>query len=82
MTNNDHRSGVGEFVVGLVVGLFLMMVVASLLGKQNRWYIHGVQDTHKEAWAEGLMVKEIDDETDKVIYRWIETHKLGYEEAN
>ena len=35
---------------------------------------------HREAFEQGLMVKEIDHETDKVIYRWIETHKLGYED--
>jgi hypothetical protein len=41
-------------------------------------YDKGVKDTHKEAFEMGLMKKEIDKD-DKVIYRWSETHKLGYE---
>ena len=40
-------------------------------------YTAGVSDTHKEAFEMGLMTKEIT-EDDKVIYRWIETHKIGY----
>lgn len=47
-------------------------------GKYSRPYRNGVEATHKEAFKQGLMTKEIG-ENDKVIYRWIETHKLGYE---
>ena len=41
-------------------------------------YEMGIRDAHKEAFEMGLMTKEIDKD-DKVIYRYIETHKLGYE---
>ena len=40
-------------------------------------YAAGVSDTHKEAFEHGLMTKEITAD-DKVIYRWIEIHKIGY----
>ena len=39
----------------------------------------GERNTRIEAFENGLMTKEIDHETDKVVYRWVELHKLGYE---
>lgn len=57
---------------------FILGVAAGVKGG----VLAGTERTHKEAYEHGLMVKEIDHENDKVVYRWIETHKLGYEELN
>ena len=64
--------------MGVVCGIFLLGVILSLYPSVSYPYLKGVKDTHKEAFEMGLMKKEIDKD-DKVIYRWIETHKLGYE---
>jgi hypothetical protein len=65
----------------ILIVLFSLMIVhygstrtGFEQGKQQ-----GIADTHKEAFKHGLMVKEITKD-DKVIYRWVDTHKLGYEE--
>jgi hypothetical protein len=62
----------------MVLMLGLSMIILKLTAKQTKFYEMGVSDTHKEAFKNGLMVKEITKD-DKVVYRWIETHKLGYE---
>jgi len=61
---------------GICIGLLGVVIFRSLTS--NRTYEQGVKDTHKEAFEMGLMKKEITKD-DEVIYRWIETHKLGYE---
>jgi hypothetical protein len=58
-------------------GIILLIGILSLYPSISYPYDKGVKDTHKEAFEMGLMKKEIDKD-DKVIYRWIETHKLGY----
>ena len=40
----------------------------------------GIKDTHRDAYENGLMT--IDRVGDKRIYRWIETHKIGYDYDN
>jgi hypothetical protein len=60
--------------VYIAIAILLIIVVCTSYGT----YEQGVQDTHQEAYENGLMVKEILKEGE-VIYRWIETHKLGYE---
>jgi hypothetical protein len=59
-------------------GIILLIGILSLYPSISYPYDKGVKDTHKEAFQMGLMKKEIDKD-DKVIYRWIKTHKLGYE---
>ena len=66
------------FFMGVICGISLLGVFLSLYPSISYPYDKGVKDTHKEAFQMGLMKKEIDKD-DKVIYRWIETHKLGYE---
>jgi len=65
------------FFGGVLVGIIAFFILIFFL-PQEPTYEQGVQDTHKEAYKHGLMVKEISKD-DAVIYRWIETHKLGYE---
>jgi hypothetical protein len=69
---------IGEkFVVGCIcVALIFTLGWVGFFPKQTRMYNLGVQDTYKEAYENGLMVKEIT-EDDKVVYRWIELHKVG-----
>jgi hypothetical protein len=67
------------FFMGVICGISLTAVFLSLCPSVSYpYYDKGVKDTHKEAFEMGLMKKEIDKD-DKVIYRWSETHKLGYE---
>ena len=66
------------FCAGSMFGIILLIGILSLYPSVSYPYDKGVKDTHKEAFEMGLMKKEIDKD-DKVIYRWIETHKLGYE---
>jgi hypothetical protein len=54
----------------------ILLIVQSLLCVCAGYYT-GVQDTHRDAYKNGLMT--IDRIDDKRIYRWIETHKLGYD---
>lgn len=66
------------YVCSFLLGAFLIGLFVCSFPKGSSPYIDGVADTHKEAFKQGLMTKEITAD-DKVIYRWIETHKLGYE---
>jgi len=66
--------------VGIVVGVFIMFILLKIFPHTKHYY-QGIEDTHKEAFEHGLMVKEIDKD-DKVIYRWKELHSIGYEENN
>jgi len=66
------------FFMGVICGISLLGVFLSLYPSISYPYDRGVKDTHKEAYEHGLMVKEITKD-DEVIYRWIETHKFGYE---
>ena len=54
-----------------------ILIFIGLFPQFSSMYAAGVTDTHKEAFEMGLMTKEITAD-DKVIYRWIETHKIGY----
>jgi hypothetical protein len=66
------------FFCGVWVVIIVIVAIVASLPSNERTYEQGVKDTHKEAHSHGLMTKEIDKD-DKVIYRWVETHKLGYE---
>lgn len=66
------------FVIGFFGGMLSMGILFNIFSEQNKFYIQGVKDTHKEAFENGLMVKEITKD-DKVIYRWRELHDLNYE---
>jgi hypothetical protein len=65
------------FFAGVWIVIVPLLACAAFLPPWPT-YEQGVKDTHKEAYEHGLMVKEIGKD-DEVIYRWIETHKLGYE---
>jgi len=54
----------------------ILLIVHSLLCVFAGYYT-GIRDTHRDAYENGLMM--IDRVGDKRIYRWIETHKLGYD---
>jgi hypothetical protein len=60
----------------LVIGVFVVLM--ALFPEYSTMYKKGVKDTHREAFENGLMEKEISKD-DKVIYRWIETHKMEIE---
>jgi len=69
-----------KFVTLCLTIAFLVIVVAyGFFPKRTGVYRLGVEDTHKEAFENGLMVKEID-KNDKVVYRWIELHKVQNED--
>lgn len=56
-----------------IVGLFLVQSILCLYVG----YVGGQQETYREAHKNGLMV--IERVGQRYAYRWIETHKLGYE---
>jgi hypothetical protein len=66
------------FLTGIFLGSFLMGILMNVFTEQNEFYIQGVKETHKEAFENGLMTKEITKD-DKVIYKWRELHDLNYE---
>jgi hypothetical protein len=66
------------FTIGIIIGWFIFLLIFTFFEKDSRPYRNGVKDTHQEAFEMGLMEKEIGKD-DKVIYKWIETHRLGYE---
>ena len=74
--NIPQLDKIDTFMFGVFIGVVLLTTLVYFTS--NGTYEQGVQDTHKEASEHGLMVKEISKD-DQVIYRWIETHKLGYE---
>jgi hypothetical protein len=67
------------FVGGIMIGAGLLALVMSAWPKGFAIYSDAVLDTHKEAYENGHMVKEITKD-DKVIYRWKHLEKIGYEE--
>lgn len=68
-----------SFVGGLVIGAGALALIMSTWPTQFTIYHDGIRDTHKEAYENGHMVKEITKD-DKVIYRWKHLEKIGYEE--
>jgi hypothetical protein len=58
-----------------IIFLLLFAGYSVLLFIAGFWV--GVEDTHRDAYENGLMI--IDRVGDKRIYRWIETHKIGYD---
>lgn len=64
--------------VGVCLGMAILALVISFFPKNTIAYRQAVKDIHKEAFENGLMIKEINKD-DQVIYRWIHTEKLGYE---
>ena len=64
--------------IGFCLGMGILAILMTFFPNNTRTYRQGVRDTHKEAFENGLMTKEITKD-DKVIYRWIHTEKLGYE---
>jgi hypothetical protein len=67
------------FVSGLIVGSLALALTMTAWPKGFLFYQEGVRDTHKEAYENGHMEKEITKD-DKVIYRWKHLEKIGYEE--
>ena len=58
----------------------LFIVIAALIGQFLSFvigYNTGVDQTHRDAYENGLMT--IYRVGDARVYRWIETHKLGYD---
>jgi hypothetical protein len=64
----------GNFLLGICIGGLSMVGLLTVFTEGSRFYIQGVEDTHKEAYAHGLMVKEITEE-DEVIYKWKTVNK-------
>lgn len=66
------------FSLGISLGAILVLSVAAIISlgwpKATQLYREGVNDTHKEAFENGLMIKEVTKD-DTVIYRWLELHK-------
>ena len=62
-----------------MVATMIACGIITLDHKTDPMYKKGVLDTHKEAYENGHMVKEITKD-DKVIYRWKHLEKIGYEE--
>ena len=67
-----------SFVGGIMVGAGVLALIMSTWPTQFTLYHDGVRATHKEAFENGLMVKEVDKD-DQVIYRWLEIHKQSEE---
>tara|TARA_R110000868_G_scaffold281159_3_gene541526 strand:- start:516 stop:731 length:216 start_codon:yes stop_codon:yes gene_type:complete len=61
----------------LLVPICILIFIGLRIPQFSSMYAAGVSDTHKEAFEMGLMTKEVTAD-DKVVYRWIETHKIGY----
>jgi hypothetical protein len=51
--------------------------IALQIGVFYAGYKTGVKETQRDAYENGLMT--IDRVGDSRVYRWIETHKLGYD---
>lgn len=60
-------------IFGMWLGA-MILVIALHIFPDNKFYNQGVSNTYKEAFKQGLMVREID-KNDKVVYRWIENTK-------
>ena len=56
-----------------IIALFISFAVSAFIGG----YITGRNVTHREAYENGLMIMSRDN--GKKVYRWIETHKIGYD---
>jgi hypothetical protein len=59
-------------------GLMCMTMLNRIFEVHTKAYHRGVDDTMQEAFENGLAQKELTPEN-QVVLRWIETHKLGYE---
>lgn len=70
-----------NFLAGIATGVILTASFFTLVEKHTVFYSNGIKDTHKEAYENGHMVKEISKD-DKVIYRWKHLEKIGYEGSN
>lgn len=70
-----------SFFGGLVIGAGALALIMSTWPSAFVIYNDGVRATHKEAYENGHMVKEISKD-DKVIYRWKHLEKIGYEGTN
>ena len=56
----------------IVIAALICQVLAFVIG-----YNTGIEQTHRDAYENGLM--SIHRVGDVRVYRWIETHKLGYD---
>ena len=58
----------------------LFVIIVAIIGQFLSYimgYHVGVSQTHRDAYENGLMtIHRVGDER---VYRWIETHKLGYD---
>lgn len=55
-------------VIVILISQFLSFIVG---------YNTGVTETHRDAYENGLMI--IERVNGNHVYRWIETHKIGYD---
>ena len=56
-----------------VIAFIISLIVSTFIGG----YIVGRNATYREAYENGLMIMSRDN--GKKVYRWIETHKIGYD---
>jgi hypothetical protein len=63
-----------SFFGGIMVGAGALALIMSTWPTAFNIYHDGVRATQKEAFDNGLMVKEIGKD-DAVIYHWLELHK-------
>jgi hypothetical protein len=66
------------FFGGFMVGVGALALILLGFSQHTAMYKDGVRDTQKEAFDNGLIVKEITKD-DQVIYRWLEIHKQSEE---
>jgi hypothetical protein len=64
--------------MGCIAGVVTIVLITILNPKKSYSYFLGVADTQADAYENGLMEKYIN-ENDRVMYRWVETHDIGYE---
>jgi hypothetical protein len=59
-------------------GIMCMTMISRIFETHTKAYARGVDDTMQEALENGVAQKELTAEN-QIVIRWIETHKLGYE---
>ena len=74
MNKDEFETFSGGVAAGALTVLAVVAAMTLFHPKGSMLYREGVSDTHKEACANGLMIKEVAKD-DTVIYRWLELHK-------
>ena len=63
-----------SYVGVAVLSAMTTFLILNYNKKTNFFYTLGVEDTHREAFENGLMIPEL--VNDEIVYRWVETHDL------